>query len=132
MNIRTPLGLMAALALVAISAGALVAQPITIVESVICRQIVDRMPVDPGNYIPADTQQVFCFTRLEGAASETTITHNWYYGGSLKASVVLPVRSSPWRTWSSKTLLPEWTGEWMVEVLAEDGTALESLIFHVQ
>ena len=47
-------------------------------------------------------------------------------------SVVLPVRTSEWRTWSSKTLLPEWTGEWMVEVLSKDGTPLENLIFFVQ
>jgi hypothetical protein len=42
------------------------------------------------------------------------------------------VRTPAWRTWSSKTLLPEWTGEWMVEVLTSDGTPLESVIFFVQ
>lgn len=132
MNTRTLLVLMIALALVWVPGNGPVAQSLAVVESVICRQIVDRMPMDEGNLIPAGTHQVFCFTRIEGATGETAITHNWYYAGSLKASVVLPVRSSPWRTWSSKTLLPEWTGEWMVEVLAEDGTALESLSFQVQ
>jgi hypothetical protein len=66
------------------------------------------------------------------ASKAAEITHNWYYQGSLKASVVLPVHASGWRTWSSKSLLPEWTGEWMVEVLSKDGTPLESILFYVQ
>ena len=69
------------------------------------------------------------FTRIDGAQEETEITHNWYYKGVLKASVVLPVRAGAWRTWSSKTLLPEWTGEWMVEILSQDGSPLDSIIF---
>lgn len=83
--------------------------------------------------MPAGIERVFCFIRTRTtAAVETTITHNWYYQGTLKASVALPVSASEWRTWSSKTLLPEWSGKWMVEILAEDGTPLESIIFLVQ
>lgn len=109
-----------------------IAQDISVVEAVVCQEVVDRMPVGSGDMIPAGTDRVFCFTRIEGAQAETEITHNWYYQGSLKASVVLPVRNANWRTWSSKTLLPEWKGEWMVEVLSKDGAPLESIIFFVQ
>jgi hypothetical protein len=105
---------------------------IAVTQAVVCRNVVDRMPVGISDVFPASTQRVFCFTRIDGAQGETEITHNWYYKGALKASVVLPVRGSEWRTWSSKTLLPQWTGEWMVEVLSKDGTPLESVTFSVQ
>jgi hypothetical protein len=108
------------------------ATPINVVEAVVCQEIVDRTPVGTGDVIPAGTERVFCYTRIQGAAGETEITHNWYYQGTLKASVKLPVRAADWRTWSSKRLSPAWTGEWMVEVLAGDGTPLESIIFFVQ
>ena len=111
---------------------AVMAQEIHVTEAVVCREVVDRMPVGAGDVIPAGTDRVFCYTRIEGAGGNTEITHNWYYQGSLKASVVLPVRASSWRTWSSKTMLPDWTGEWMIEVLSKDGTPLESIIFFVQ
>jgi len=108
------------------------AQNIRVSQAVVCQEVVDRTPVGAGDVIPAGSEQIFCFTRIEGAEGETAITHNWYYQGALKASVTLPVRTSSWRTWSSKTLSPEWTGEWMVEVLASDGMPLESIIFFVQ
>jgi hypothetical protein len=108
------------------------AQEITVAQAVVCREIVDRMPVGAGDVIPAGADRVFCFTQIDGIHEAAEITHNWYYQGSLKASVVLPVHASGWRTWSSKSLLPEWTGEWMVEVLSKDGTPLESILFYVQ
>ncbi|HSO18777.1 MAG TPA: DUF2914 domain-containing protein [Desulfosarcina sp.] len=113
-------------------AGGSMAQEVNVVQAVVCQDVVDRMPVGAGDVFPAGTARVFCFTRIVGAPAETEITHNWYYQGSLKASVVLPVRNDNWRTWSSKTLLPEWTGEWMVEVLSGDGTPLESIVFFIQ
>ncbi len=132
MNTRRLFILIVSLTLGLVSATGAMAQEIAVGQAVVCQEVVDRMPVGSGDVIPIGTERVFCFTRIEGAQGETEITHNWYYQGSLKASVVLPVRNSNWRTWSSKTLLPEWTGEWMVEVLSKDGTPLESIIFFVQ
>jgi len=132
MNTRQLFTLIIALMLVPVFFTGALAQEITVSQAVVCQEIVDRMPVGSGDVIPVGTERVFCFTRIDGAQGETEITHNWYYKGALKASVVLPVRTSEWRTWSSKTLLPEWTGDWMVEVLSKDGAPLESLIFFVQ
>ena len=132
MNTRHFFTLIIALILVPVFFTGALAQAITVSQAVVCQEIVDRMPVGFGDVIPAGTERVYCFTRIDGAQGETEVTHNWYYQGALKASVVLPVRTSEWRTWSSKTLLPECTGDWMVEVLSKDGTPLESLIFFVQ
>ncbi|MCB2146827.1 MAG: DUF2914 domain-containing protein [Deltaproteobacteria bacterium] len=132
MNIQRIFTLIFSLTLVPVFVTGAMAQEITVAQAVVCRDIVDRMPVGSGDVVPVGTERVFCFTQIDGAQGETEITHNWYYQGALKASVALPVRNSKWRTWSSKTLLPEWTGEWMVEVLSKEGTPLESIIFFVQ
>ncbi len=132
MNTRHFFTLIVSLTLVPLFFTGALAQEITVSQAVVCQEIVDRMPVGSSDVISAGTERVYCFTRIDGAQGETEITHNWYHKGALKASVVLPVRTSEWRTWSSKALLPEWTGEWMVEVLSRDGTPLESLIFFVQ
>lgn len=105
---------------------------IQIEDAVVCQDVVDRQPIGAGDVIPKDSGKVYCFTRVVGALKDTTVTHNWYFQGVLKSSVQLPVRSPDWRTWSSKELDPDMAGQWMVEVLAENGSPLESLIFFVQ
>jgi hypothetical protein len=101
-------------------------------QVVVCQKVTDRNPVLAGEVFSSRVGALYCFTRVEGAAGETEITHNWYYQGALKASVQLPVRAANWRTWSKKSILPELTGEWMVEVLGENGAPMESVIFYVQ
>ena len=108
------------------------ASGIQIESAVVCQDVVDRMPVGSGDVIARETAKVYCFCKVVGAVGDTHVTHNWYYKGSLTSSVKLNVRSPSWRTWSSKTMTPEWTGEWMVEILSADGSPLESIIFFIQ
>ena len=105
---------------------------ITIEDAVVCQNVVDRVPVGTGDVFAADIEKVFCFCKVTGASEPTEITFNWYHQGGLKSTVKLPVRAASWRTWSSKTIVPEMTGEWMVEILAADGSPLESIIFFIQ
>jgi len=107
------------------------ASSVELAEAVVCQDVVDRAPVGSGDVFAKEVPKVYCFTRVVGAEG-TQLTHNWYYKGSLKASVKLDVRSSNYRTWSSKTMLPEWAGEWMVEILSADGKPLESIIFFLK
>lgn len=108
------------------------ASVVQIEDAVVCQDVADRAPVGSSDIFVRETSKVFCFCRVVGAEPGTQITHNWYYNGSLKASVKLNVRSSNYRTWSSKTLSPEWQGEWMVEILSDDGKPLESIVFMVK
>jgi hypothetical protein len=101
-------------------------------SAAISQDIVDRMPVATGEVFARQVSRLYCWSRVVGATGETFVTHNWYYQGAFKASVQLPVRSNNWRTWSAKTLDPDSTGEWMVEILSADGEPLESIIFFVQ
>lgn len=110
----------------------LTSDTIRIEDAVVCQDVVDRQPIGSGDVIPKDISKLYCFTRVVGALKDTIVIHNWYYQGSLKSSTQLPVRSPNWRTWSSKVLDPGMVGQWMVEVLSEDGAPLESIIFFVQ
>lgn len=101
-------------------------------DAVVCQDVADRAPVGNSDVFAKDVAKLYCFSRVVGATEQTQITHNWYYKGTLKASVKLAVRSDNWRTWSSKTIDPSWTGEWMVEILSDKGTPLESIIFFIQ
>jgi len=101
-------------------------------EVAICRDVVDRAPIGRGSVFHTDTERLYCFTKVVGAKTDTTIIHHWYLNGKLKASVTLPVKSASWRTWSSKDITSSDTGDWMVEVLTADGKAIESILFLVQ
>ncbi len=108
------------------------APSVSIEEAVICRDVIDRAPVEPGDVFPVGLEKLFCFIRITGVQGEAEITHNWYYGENLVASVALPVRSVNWRTFSSKKIPAESTGEWRVEVVDGNGSILKKIIFLIQ
>ncbi|RMH43608.1 MAG: DUF2914 domain-containing protein, partial [Gammaproteobacteria bacterium] len=58
--------------------------------------------------------------------------HVWYWQDREMARVDLPVRSSNWRTWSSKRILPEWTGPWRVVVEDAAGKVVAEKVFRVE
>lgn len=101
------------------------------VQVQVCSAIEERMPIDTVEVFPAGTEQVYAWCHVTGAVDSVSIWLDWYYGGELKAEVELPVKSSSWRTWSSKALLKSWTGEWEVRVLDSDKNILRSVLFFV-
>ena len=64
------------------------------IETQLCRSVVEREPVEPGESFPADVGKVFLWTRVTGATDSVLIKHVWYYGEEEVAIVELPVRSS--------------------------------------
>jgi hypothetical protein len=105
---------------------------IQIQEAVVCQEVAERKPVKAGDVFAKDCGLLYCYTHVTGAVRDTQITHNWYYQGTLKFSMQLPVRGANWRTWSKKNINPEWTGEWMVEILSENGVPLQSVVFQIK
>jgi hypothetical protein len=77
--------------------------------------LTDAMNVNPLYY----------FTELKNYEG-TVITHRWTFNGNAMADVTFNVGGPRWRVYSSKQLLPEWDGEWMVEVVDEAGTVVAS------
>lgn len=100
-----------------------------VARGVITTQIVNRQPVDQIQTFSASVGKLYCFTRITGAQGDTTITQVWYHEGKVMARVQLPVRSSDWRTWSSKRIMPGWAGAWKVEVLDAQGNILQTIPF---
>lgn len=72
------------------------------------------------------------YTKITGSAGEETIKHRWLHSENLMAEVELPVKSPSWRTYISKGILQEWTGEWKVEVVDSQGKVLKTLNFSVK
>jgi hypothetical protein len=101
-------------------------------EMVFCAGIKDREPVGAAQAFPADVFSVCCYTKIAGAQDTTAVIHNWYFGEEKIASVELAVKSSSWRTWSSKKMMPAWRGPWKVEVTALDGTVIDTKGFRLE
>ena len=101
------------------------------VEVQVCSAILERLPVDTVDIFPEGTEQLFAWCHVIGAIDSISIWIDWYHGDELKAEVELPIKSSNWRTWSSKRLLAGWTGEWEVRVLDAERNVLRSVSFYV-
>lgn len=101
-------------------------------EISLCAAVQDRVPVGVADSFPSDIFSVYCFTRIVGADDTTTVVHRWYHGDTRVAEVELVVKSSNWRTWSRKRMMPEWSGQWKVEVVAADGSVIASKEFTLE
>ena len=110
------------------------AQDITqlqVATAAICKDVVDREPVDSGNSFVAAEGRLYCFTNITGAQSPTQITHVWHYDDTERARVDLAVNSVRWRTYSSKIIQPHELGAWHVDVMDSMGNILKTLEFEV-
>jgi len=107
-----------------------VATTASVAESAICTAVEDRVPVGAATEFHADVDRLFCWTRIQDAAGQT-ITHAWIHEGVTRARVELKVGADHWRTYSSKLILPSWTGEWELKVFTEEGAVLATIPFTV-
>lgn len=106
--------------------------PVEVADAAIATGVQERQPVDTLSAVPADIGEVFGWTRVTGFADRGTVVHVWYHDGEEMARVPLRVASPDWRTWSTKQILPSWTGPWRLEVLGPDGETLATLNFTVE
>lgn len=102
---------------------------VSVNDTVVCQDVIDREPIGAGEIFPNDIQKLYCFTRVTGAGDEAEIVHNWYFNKALVSSVNLSVRSNNWRTFSSKSINTNQTGNWRVEIVSGDGDLLKQIYF---
>jgi len=90
--------------------------PLRVSELSVCLEVVDRACQAPARSFAADVPTVSCLSRIEGATGDAFVTHVWSFEGKEVRRARLPVKTSTFRTWSSKKVkgLP---GAWKVEVL---------------
>ena len=86
--------------------------------------VENREPIDQITFVASHVKKVFFFSDLRGLTGET-IQHRWIYDGKTVAEVTFEVRGPRWRVWSTKDLLPDWIGDWTVEIVRVDGAAGE-------
>jgi hypothetical protein len=107
------------------------AGPLEVTMGAICRDVINREPVDVGTSFEASVGKLYCLTKIVGAAGPTEITHVWYFGNSERARVGLDVNSASWRTYSSKLIQANEVGAWRVEVLGPGGELLQTFDFTI-
>jgi len=101
-----------------------------VVRDVLATRIENRQPVEAAMPVPSGVGELFYFTEVQGGPG--TIQHVWIWQGRTMATVSLEVRSSRFRTWSSKRIMREWTGQWKVEARGPGGAVLSSKEFEVK
>ncbi|MBW6512566.1 MAG: DUF2914 domain-containing protein [Desulfuromonadaceae bacterium] len=112
-----------------LSALPVAAQTLQVTSGVITSGIAERAPIDAIEVFNTSIDTLYCFTRIEGAEEETFISHTWKHNGVEVSRSELPVRSSYWRTWSSKSITPEAVGDWQVEIHDAQGELLKTISF---
>jgi hypothetical protein len=100
------------------------------VEAAVGTSVAERALVGAAESFPAGTAKVVCFTKITGAA-DMEIEHAWYKGDTEIARVKLPIKGSPFRTYSSKTLPADAKGDWRCDVV-HAGNVLTSVKFKVE
>jgi hypothetical protein len=104
---------------------------IEVAAAAICKDVVDREAVDVGTRFPNSVQRLYCYTKIVGADQPTEIVHVWNYGDVERARITLSVKSSNWRTFSSKVIQAHEIGAWRVDVLDTAGNLLKTIDFEV-
>ena len=107
-------------------------QGLAVQQAAICTGVVDRTPAGAAEVFEAGVGKLWCFTRIVGIPADTTITHVWYKGDQKVHEQQLTIHAPAWRTWSNKTIPPEWKGAWHVDVVGADGSVLTTLRFNIE
>jgi len=71
------------------------------------------------------------FTELTDLTGHN-VTHQWTFNDEVMFEKTFEVKGPRWRIWTSKTLIPSWTGSWTVNVLDQDRAVLASKSFEYQ
>ena len=88
--------------------------------------VLNISSIDSGSYT-----SISFFTELNDLGGHN-ITHQWTFNDKIMFEKTFEVKNARWRVWTSKTLIPSWTGTWIVNVLDDDGAVLTSSSFDYQ
>jgi hypothetical protein len=105
---------------------------LTVDDIRICTSVEDRQPVGADTSFARNIGHVYCFTGLSGDKEYSTLYHVWYYKDREMLRVELNAKAKKWRTWSTKRIQTDWTGNWRVDVLSSDGNMLGSIEFTIR
>lgn len=99
-------------------------------EAAVGTAVENRALVGAAESFPAGTTKLACFARVTDA-TDSEVDFVWYKGDAEQGRVKQMVKGSPWRTWSTKTLPADATGDWRCDVVQGD-KVLHSVKFKIQ
>lgn len=103
----------------------------SVARSTFTTGVQNREPVDQVTTATTAIDTIYFFSELEGLEGQT-VMHRWEYDGDVMAEVSFDVGGSRWRVWSTKKMLPTWTGQWTVSVVNGSGEVIDSKQFQYQ
>ena len=92
----------------------------------------NREPVIMVDSIDSSAYKSISFFTELNDLSGHNVTHQWTFNDKVMFEKTFEVNGSRWRVWTSKTLIPTWTGTWTVNVLDDDRSVLASNSFEYQ
>ena len=107
-------------------------QTLTVSQAGIGTAMENRTPQGVAETFSSDVERLYAFSKITGISEDTIVRHLWFYGDRMMAEIRLSVKPPAWRTYSSKQILPSWTGAWRIEITDEDGKVLKTLPFTVE
>ncbi len=107
-------------------------ETIEVVQGVVALGVEALAPRGGSETFSASVGKLYAFTKLTGIKEPSMIRHQWFYGDKMMAEIRLPVKPVSWRTYSSKTITPAWTGEWKVLIVDSEGGVLLTLPFTIE
>ena len=102
-----------------------------VTEGAVCLDVVDLECTGVDTNFPANVGKLYCITKITGVKGANKVTHVWYYGHTERARIVLDVRSTSWRTYSSKIIQTHETGDWHIDVLGPKDEFLKVIQFEI-
>ena len=104
---------------------------LNVASAVICKNVADRQPVEPGTSFSASVGRLYCYSKIVDIQNPTQVVHVWYYGDTERARIPLKVAPPSWRTFSSKKIQGHEIGKWQVKILDASGNLLEDVVFEI-
>jgi hypothetical protein len=101
-----------------------------VLRALLTTGIENREPVDEIVSLDKNSDRVYFFTEFSGLKGKM-VKHRWEYNGKVMGEVNFNIGSNHWRCYSSKNLLPEWTGIWTVSVIDDQDNVLAETYFEV-
>ena len=99
-------------------------------EAAVGTGVAERALQGAAESFPAGTERVYCFARITNVPTDGEIEFVWFKGDTEQARVKQTVKSSPYRTWSSKALPADAAGDWRCDVIQGE-KVLQSVKFKI-
>jgi uncharacterized protein YfaS (alpha-2-macroglobulin family) len=98
----------------------------------ICTSLANKAPVGIDSVFSADVKQLTCFTKIVSQSEQSEVSHVWFYKDKQMSKIDLKIKGKTFHTWSTKTIVPSWKGNWRVEVQDKTGNVLSKISFKIQ